>query len=88
MLTEVGIVAAPLGDWAAKALCRIDKTVDPAIFDTDPLRSKRNMVTRDAEAKAVCARCPVRAACLAHAVFYEEPDSVWGGQNPYDRGMA
>jgi WhiB family transcriptional regulator, redox-sensing transcriptional regulator len=87
MLTEVG-VAAPLGDWAAKAMCRIDNDVDPAIFDTDPLRSKKNMAIRDAEAKAVCARCPVRAACLAHALFYEEPDSVWGGLNPAERGMA
>lgn len=75
-------------DWAANALCRTDSTIDPSLFDTDPMRSKKGMAIRDAEAKAVCARCPVRAECLAHALFYEEPESVWGGLNPAERGMV
>lgn len=33
-----------------------------------------------AEAKAVCAGCPVQAPCLAGAVQRREPWGVWGGQ--------
>jgi WhiB family redox-sensing transcriptional regulator len=84
----IDLMITPIGDWAARALCRIDKGVDPALFDTDPLRSKRNMAIRDAAAKAICARCPVRDACLDYALSYNEPDSVYGGLNPADRRMA
>ncbi|WP_432506623.1 WhiB family transcriptional regulator [Kineococcus arenarius] len=31
-------------------------------------------------AKALCAACPVRAACLAGALERREPAGVWGGQ--------
>ena len=31
-------------------------------------------------AKALCGRCPVRAACLAGALKRGEPWGVWGGE--------
>ncbi|GAA1157948.1 WhiB family transcriptional regulator [Nocardioides aquiterrae] len=31
-------------------------------------------------AKTLCARCPVRTACLAGALERQEPWGVWGGQ--------
>lgn len=31
-------------------------------------------------AKAICARCPMRANCLADALAREEPWGVWGGE--------
>jgi WhiB family redox-sensing transcriptional regulator len=31
-------------------------------------------------AKALCAECPVRAACLAGAIERREPAGVWGGE--------
>jgi len=31
-------------------------------------------------AKAICARCPMRANCLADALEREEPWGVWGGE--------
>jgi len=31
-------------------------------------------------AKALCATCPLRAACLAGALERREPWGVWGGQ--------
>lgn len=31
-------------------------------------------------AKALCAQCPVREACLAGALAREEAAGVWGGQ--------
>jgi WhiB family redox-sensing transcriptional regulator len=32
-----------------------------------------------AEGKAVCARCPVRATCLAEALLKRERFGIWGG---------
>ena len=55
--------------WRAQAACR---GTDPALF-YDP-----HPAAIDA-AKAVCARCPVRAACAAHAVAAGEEFGVWGG---------
>ena len=40
---------------------------------------------REAEAKAICARCPARDACLAYALDAGEAYGVWGGA---DRGRA
>jgi len=34
---------------------------------------------RDAEAKAVCQRCPVIEACRRHVLQAQEPYGVWGG---------
>jgi WhiB family redox-sensing transcriptional regulator len=33
-----------------------------------------------AEAKSLCAPCPVRDLCLAGALERHEPHGVWGGQ--------
>jgi WhiB family redox-sensing transcriptional regulator len=38
-------------------------------------------------AKALCAGCPVRAACLAGALSREEPWGVWGGEI-FERGVV
>lgn len=40
-----------------------------------------------AEAKAVCARCPVsyRDACLDDAVRREDSEGIWGGTTPAER---
>jgi WhiB family redox-sensing transcriptional regulator len=38
-------------------------------------------------AKALCAGCPVRAACLAGAREREEPWGVWGGEI-FERGVV
>ena len=36
-------------------------------------------------AKAVCAQCPVREACLEHALTVREKDGVWGGCTERER---
>jgi WhiB family redox-sensing transcriptional regulator len=38
-----------------------------------------------AEAKAVCATCPVRQACLEHALAHREREGVWGGTTERER---
>jgi WhiB family redox-sensing transcriptional regulator len=36
-------------------------------------------------AKAVCDQCPVREACLEHALSVREKDGVWGGCTERER---
>jgi WhiB family transcriptional regulator, redox-sensing transcriptional regulator len=36
-------------------------------------------------ARAICADCPVRAACLAHALTHDEPWGMWGGLTARER---
>ncbi|QGG94097.1 hypothetical protein GH723_02695 [Actinomarinicola tropica] len=55
--------------WRAQAACR---GTDPALFyDPHPAAV--------AAAKTVCASCPVRDACAAHAIAAGEEYGVWGG---------
>ena len=37
------------------------------------------------EAKAICAECPVRQACLEHALAHREREGVWGGATERER---
>jgi WhiB family transcriptional regulator, redox-sensing transcriptional regulator len=61
--------------WSVHALC---VTTDPEIFfpPTDNLA---------AEARAICAQCPVRRNCLAYAIAADEPFGIWGGLEPQER---
>lgn len=61
--------------WADKAECKKD-WVDPEWF-FDPLYED--------EAVKVCNDCPVRDACLKHALDQPEIFGVWGGMNERDR---
>ncbi|MGH9114590.1 MAG: WhiB family transcriptional regulator [Acidimicrobiales bacterium] len=61
--------------WRQKAACR---GVDPDIFY--PVSDE------DAEdAKAICAGCPVRQACLEWALTNREADGVLGGATERER---
>ena len=67
-------------DWRARAACRGS---DPELFfptaESGPVRAGQV-----AAAKAVCARCPVRAACLAEALA-RIPYGIAGGLTEYER---
>lgn len=61
--------------WRQRAACR---GVDPDIFY--PASDE------EAEAaKAICATCPVREACLEYALANRERDGVWGGATERER---
>lgn len=63
--------------WRAKAACH---GLEPTIFYPDP------DVDEDAlPAKAVCAECQVRGACLEYALGSREKDGVWGGCTERER---
>ena len=66
--------------WRDRAACRDS---DPEIFFPRPGG------TGARRAKAVCARCPVTAECLAHAARTPERHGVWGGLAERERyGMG
>lgn len=62
-------------EWRLDASCR---DLDTAIFfpETD------EGVT---DAKAICATCPVRQACLEFALVTRQDDGVWGGLDENER---
>ncbi len=78
--TVLGRGAQLVGDWRHRAGCR---DVDPEQFfpaaDSGPLYDEQV-----AEAKAVCAGCPVRAECLAFALSVLS-DGIAGGLTPDER---
>ncbi|MER5884546.1 WhiB family transcriptional regulator [Streptomyces sp. NPDC001941] len=70
-------------DWSQRAACL---EVDPELFF--PVGSKGPALRQEAEAKAVCDRCPVRRQCLAYALDAGQLAGVWGGTNEDERGRA
>ena len=65
------------GEWLYLAACN-SKHLDPAWwFDDDPAGV--------AKALRVCRRCPVRPACLDHALDNREMVGIWGGMTARQR---
>ena len=60
-------------DWRLDAACR-----DLDIFFPETEEAV-------AAAKAVCAACPVREACLEFALITRQDDGVWGGLEENER---
>jgi len=69
-------------DWQRAAACTGLGT--ERFFHPDGERGRR-LLQREQAAQAVCARCPVIAACAAHALAVREPYGVWGGMTETDR---
>lgn len=63
-------------EWQLRAGCRSM----PVSMFYPPYGLRGHMLTlHEIAAKQVCAQCPVRAACLNHAVTVGEPYGIWGG---------
>ena len=67
--------ALPIARWIDRAAC---VTADAAIFFPEGHES-------DAEAKQVCAGCPVRDRCRDYALAAREESGVWGGLSEDER---
>jgi WhiB family redox-sensing transcriptional regulator len=61
--------------WRQRAACR---GLDPEVFF--PASDEEAE-----EARAICAMCPVRQACLEHALAHREREGVWGGCTERER---
>ena len=64
-----------MSDWWDSAVCA---QTDPELFFPEK-------GLRPREAKAVCARCPVRAECLEDALTQDRVYGVWGGTTERER---
>ena len=67
-------------DWRERAACRDE---DPELFF--PLSDKGPGARQADQAKAVCARCPVRARCLEYALDNGLGHGVFGGLTETER---
>jgi WhiB family transcriptional regulator, redox-sensing transcriptional regulator len=76
VLEEVTLMTAlTMATWRKRAACR---GIDPEMFFP--------VTDEDAEeAKAICATCPVREACLEYALAHREREGVWGGATERER---
>ena len=61
--------------WRQQGACN---GLDPAVFFPDSEDAA-------AEAKCICAECPVRVNCLEYALATREKDGVWGGATDKER---
>lgn len=66
--------------WRDQAACR---DADPELFF--PVGTRGPAKLQEAEAKAVCARCPVRARCLQVALESRDDYGVRGGMSEEER---
>jgi WhiB family transcriptional regulator, redox-sensing transcriptional regulator len=68
------------GGWRVHAACRGE---EPELFF--PVASTGPALEQIAEAKEVCARCPVREACLDFALSTGQGYGIWGGLTEDER---
>ncbi|MFF0144916.1 MULTISPECIES: WhiB family transcriptional regulator [Amycolatopsis] len=66
--------------WLARAACQDE---DPELFF--PISDVGPGARQVAQAKAVCARCPVRQACLSYALDNGLSNGVFGGTTELER---
>ena len=68
------------GVWRVAASCR---HTDPDLFF--PVGNTGPALDHIAQAKAVCAACPVQQPCLDYALATNQDAGVWGGTSEDDR---
>jgi WhiB family transcriptional regulator, redox-sensing transcriptional regulator len=66
--------------WAGRGACRGS---DPELFF--PITQSGPAISQIAKARAICARCPVRAQCLEFAMDSGQDFGVWGGMSEGER---
>jgi WhiB family redox-sensing transcriptional regulator len=66
--------------WRSAAACR---SADPELFF--PISESGNALEQIAEAKAICAGCPVRRQCLEFALRTRQTHGIWGGLTELER---
>lgn len=86
-MTSVSAALKPVHDrwdWQFEGACRGQ---DPESFFLDPHMRGPSKRKREQSAIAVCNTCPVKQACLDHALKVPEVYGVWGGMNEENRSL-
>ena len=84
-MSDLSRLPGPITEhWEWQQLAACSGLGTEAFFHPDGQRGQRRL-SRERAAKAVCASCPVLAACAAHALAVREPYGVWGGMSESDR---
>lgn len=82
---SAGIILGPEFDWQSQATCaRVETTPEAQRQYAD--RFFPNGRPSASFKKQMCDDCPVRTACLEHALTYDEP-GVWGGTTEKEREL-
>ena len=69
--------------WQEKAACRGPES--SLFFPPSWTERRSDRSEREERAKAICASCGVRQACLDFAVGIHEQHGIWGGLNESER---
>lgn len=69
--------------WRSAGACL---SADPDLFF--PISSAGPGERQIAQAKVICAGCPVRRECLDFALAHDQVYGIWGGTTPDDRQRA
>lgn len=72
--------------WQGFAACAGDKAA--LFYPPLPIEMKSVRVSRERRAKLVCNSCPVREACLEHAIRNDERYGIWGGLTGKERRLV
>jgi WhiB family redox-sensing transcriptional regulator len=67
--------------WWTRAACA---SADPELFF--PISYSGPALQQVAQAKAICARCPIQRECLHYALDAGSIQGVWGGMTEEERG--
>ena len=78
-----GSTATSEPEWHLDAQCRRANAVH--FFPPPHFEQKPEKDARESQARALCRACPVRPACLEHALTVREPHGIWGGLNELER---
>src|SRR5579875_3325794 len=73
-------VTRSIMNWRASGACL---TADPDLFF--PIAAAGPGEQQIAQAKDVCASCPVQRQCLEFALSHDQVYGIWGGTTPEDR---
>lgn len=74
--------ASTLWPWRLRAACR---DADAALFYAPDGELGPRRRAREAQAKAICAGCPVIRQCAAYAIRCGERYGIWGGMSERER---
>ena len=82
-VATAAVTTGRVSSWRDAAACL---HADPNLFF--PVSATGRSLIQVADAKAICARCPVRRECLEFARSNEPIDGIWGGTTSQERQRA